>query len=60
METDRGQSYPHTAPAGPFDAATCLLTMHFVPMDERMRTLNEVRGRLKPGAPFVLDHISFP
>lgn len=52
--------YIDTAPAGPFDAATCLLTMHFVALDERMRTLNEIRARLKPGAPFVLAHMSFP
>jgi tRNA (cmo5U34)-methyltransferase len=52
--------YVDTAPAGPFDAATCLLTMHFVAVGERMRTLDEIRCRLKPGAPFVLAHISFP
>jgi tRNA (cmo5U34)-methyltransferase len=52
--------YVATAPAGPFDAATCLLTMHFVPADERRRTLQEIRNRLKPGAPFVMAHLSFP
>lgn len=47
--------YIFDAPLGPFDAATCLLTLHFVPDDgAKERTLAEVRRRLKPGAPFVL------
>ncbi|RYX88275.1 MAG: class I SAM-dependent methyltransferase [Comamonadaceae bacterium] len=52
--------YVDTAEAGPFDAATCLLTMHFVALDERVRMLREIRRRLKPGAPFVMAHLSFP
>jgi len=48
------------APPGPFDAATCLLTLHFLPADERRRTAAEIRRRLKPGAPFVAAHASFP
>ena len=48
------------APDGPFDAATCLLTFHFLPKDERLRTAREIRRRLKPGAPFVAAHSSFP
>ena len=49
------QGYIFDAPRGPFDAATCLLTLHFVPDDgEKERTLVEIRKRLKPGAPFVL------
>lgn len=48
------------APAGPFDAASCLLTLHFVPPDERRRTVAEVRRRLRPGAPFVVAHLSVP
>ena len=48
------------APSGPFDAATSLLTFHFIPRDERLDTLRQIRLRLKPGAPFVLAHISFP
>lgn len=48
------------APEEPFDGATCLLTLHFLPRDERLRTLNEIRRRLKPGAPFVVVHHSFP
>ena len=48
------------APEGPFDAATCILTLHFVERQERLRTLQEVQRRLKPGAPFVVAHFSFP
>lgn len=52
---DWHHGYIFDAPAGPFDAATCLLTLHFVPDDgAKERTLTEVRKRLKPGAPFVL------
>lgn len=48
------------APEGPFDAATCLLTLHFLDADERRRTAGEIRRRLTPGAPFVAAHSSFP
>ncbi len=48
------------APEGPFDAATCILTLHFVEREERLRTLQEVRRRLRPGAPLVVAHFSFP
>lgn len=48
------------APAGPFDGATCLLTLHFLDRAERIRTLRAIRERLKPGAPFVVVHSSFP
>jgi tRNA (cmo5U34)-methyltransferase len=47
------------APPGPFDGATCLLTLHFLPVEDRRRTLLEVRRRLKPGAPFIVAHLSF-
>lgn len=47
-------------PLGPFDGATCLLTMHFLPLEERRRTAAEVRRRLKPGSPFVVAHFSIP
>jgi tRNA (cmo5U34)-methyltransferase len=57
---DLHQGYIDAAPEGPFDAATCLLTLHFVQLEERRRTLMEVRRRLKPGAPFVVAHFSFP
>jgi tRNA (cmo5U34)-methyltransferase len=49
-----------TAPPGPFDAATCLLTLHFMPIEERARALSELWKRLKPGAPLVVAHHSFP
>lgn len=52
--------YIDSAPAGPFDAATCLLTLHFIAEDERRRTVAQVHRRLRPGAPFVVAHHSFP
>ncbi|MEM9571317.1 MAG: class I SAM-dependent methyltransferase [Pseudomonadota bacterium] len=48
------------APAGPFDAATSLLTLHFLERDERRETVEKIVQRLKPGAPFVAVHSSFP
>jgi tRNA (cmo5U34)-methyltransferase len=48
------------APDGPFDAACCLLTLHFLERGERRRTLAQVRRRLRPGAPLVTAHFSFP
>jgi tRNA (cmo5U34)-methyltransferase len=54
------QGYIDSAPEGPFDAATSLLTFHFIPREQRLETLRQIRRRLKPGAPLVLAHISFP
>ncbi|MFC5066733.1 class I SAM-dependent methyltransferase [Flaviflagellibacter deserti] len=54
------EGYIESAPDGPFDGATCLLTLHFVPRNERLRTLVEIHRRLRPGAPFVVAHHSFP
>ncbi len=54
------QGYIDDAPDGPFDAATCLLTLHFLAADERRRTAREIHRRLKPGAPLVAAHSSFP
>ena len=51
--------YIDSAPDGPFDGAACLLTMHFLDAEERLRTLQQVRSRLKPGRPFVVMHISY-
>lgn len=46
------------APEGPFDAATCLLTLHFVADDgSKLDTLKAIRSRLKPGAPFFVAHL---
>lgn len=47
-------------PRGPFDGAACLLTLHFLPRDERLHTLREIRRRLLPGAPPVVAHHSYP
>jgi tRNA (cmo5U34)-methyltransferase len=54
------QGYIDTAPEGPFDSAACLLTLHFVQREERLRTLREVARRLKPAAPLVVAHLSIP
>ncbi|MEM8981953.1 MAG: class I SAM-dependent methyltransferase [Pseudomonadota bacterium] len=48
------------APIGPFDAATSFLTLHFLPPDERRRSVADIVRRLKPGAPFIAAHCSFP
>lgn len=47
------------APDGPFDAAVCLLVFHHISLEARKLTLDGIRRRLRPGAPFVLAHISF-
>ena len=54
------EGYIESAPAGPYNGATCLLTMHFLPLEVRRRTLQELLRRLKPGAPLVVAHHSFP
>ncbi|WP_257385970.1 class I SAM-dependent methyltransferase [Tahibacter caeni] len=54
------EGYVDTAPSGPFDGAACLLTLHFLEAGERLRTLTELRRRLKPGASLVVAHHSFP
>jgi tRNA (cmo5U34)-methyltransferase len=54
------QGYIGDAPIGPFDAATCLLTLHFMALEERRHMATEVRRRLKPGAPLVAAHFSIP
>lgn len=54
------EGYIDTAPDGPFDGATCLLTLHFLPAQERLHTLKELARRLKPGAPLIVAHHSFP
>lgn len=54
------EGYIDAAPGGPFDAATCLLTLHFLDRTERVRTLREMHRRMKPGAPLVVVHSSFP
>ncbi|QWP79256.1 class I SAM-dependent methyltransferase [Lysobacter sp. K5869] len=54
------EGYIDTAPDGPFDAAACLLTLHFLPEAERLATLRQLHRRLQPGAPLVVAHHSFP
>ena len=44
------EGYIESAPMGPFDAATSLLTFHFIPRDRRLETLKQLHRRLKPGA----------
>lgn len=48
------------APPGPFDGATCLLTLHFLERDERLRTLRALRQRLEPSARLVVAHHTAP
>ncbi|CAB4962471.1 unannotated protein [freshwater metagenome] len=54
------EGYAADAPEGPFDGATCLLTLHFVPVADRVPTLREIRRRLRPGAPLLTLHHSVP
>jgi len=54
------EGYIDDAPAGPFDGAVCLLTLHFLDETERIRTASEIHKRLRPEAPFVAVHSSFP
>ena len=53
------EGYTKDAPDGPFDGATALLVFHFIPREERLDTLRQLRRRLRPGAPLVIAHISF-
>lgn len=50
----------NAAPEGPFDGATCLLTMHFAGHEERRRIAVEIHRRLRTGSPFVIAHLSIP
>lgn len=54
------EGYIDDAPDGPFDGATCLLTLHFLDLAQRRRTLAELACRLRPGAPLVVAHHSAP
>jgi len=54
------EGFVDEAPIGPFDAATCLLTLHFLPREERLSTLREIRRRLRPGGPLLTFHHSVP
>ena len=48
---DFHEGYIDSAPVGPFDAATCLLTLHFIPEHERRRTLASLDEFLHERAP---------
>jgi tRNA (cmo5U34)-methyltransferase len=54
------QGYIDEAPEGPFDAATCLLTLHFRASRRAATHSSGSSPRPKPGAPFVVAHFSFP
>lgn len=54
------EGYIDDAPAGPFDAGTCLLTLHFLSATERLKTVRAIHRRLRLGAPFVAAHSSLP
>ncbi|WP_282295179.1 class I SAM-dependent methyltransferase [Stenotrophomonas sp. PS02289] len=47
------------APLREFDGATCLLTLHFLDRDARLKTLRELFRRLKPGGVLVVAHHSY-
>lgn len=57
---DLKQGYIDDAPPGPYDGATCLLTLHFLEVAERLRVLRQIRHRLKPGTSLVIAHHSYP
>lgn len=48
------------APDGPFDGATCLLTLHYLDREERLRTLKGIRRRLAPHANFIITEHTAP
>lgn len=54
------EGYIDDAPPGPFDAAVCLLTLHFLEAAAREWTVRQIHQRLKRDAPFVAAHGSFP
>lgn len=45
---------------GPFDGATCILTLHHIDRGARLSTLYQIRCRLKPGARLVIAGHSAP
>lgn len=57
---DVHEGYVDDAPEGPFDAATALLLLHLIEREDRLRTITEVHRRLRPGAPFIATHVSYP
>lgn len=57
---DLHHGYIDSAPDGPFDAATSLLTLHFLDFEARVKTVRGILQRLKSGAPLVVVHSSIP
>ena len=53
------EGFIEDAPLREFDGATCLLTLHFLDSDARLRTLRELIQRLKPGGALVVAHHSY-
>lgn len=53
------EGYINDAPQQLYDAATCILVFHFIPREQRLETLTQIRRRLKTGAPFIAAHLSF-
>ncbi len=54
------EGYIDDAPDGPFDASTAFLMLHRIEPEDRLRTIAGVHDRLRPGAPFVVMHVSYP
>lgn len=44
------------APSRPFEGATCLLTLHYLSIPERLHVQRELKSHLKPGAPLIIAH----
>ncbi|WP_068985717.1 MULTISPECIES: class I SAM-dependent methyltransferase [Lysinibacillus] len=55
MSLHQGTILDSLLPSIKFDAASCILVLHFIDDDqEKLATLKEIANNLKPGAPFVL------
>ena len=54
------EGYVDDASAGPFDGATGMLVLHFLPEEQRLDALREIHRRLRPGAPLLTFHHSPP
>lgn len=50
--------YIDDAPQGPFTGATSMLTLHFLPQQQRIETLLDICKRLPSGAPVIVVHCS--
>jgi tRNA (cmo5U34)-methyltransferase len=50
------QGFTHELPTNPiFDMTTCILVLQFLPDDgSKLKLLQSIAARLKPGAPFIL------